>query len=76
VETTGDFVMRVNDDRQGFEPGNRVEIFSASDDLPRRTVQKVPFGPYRVVKCDPVLVHGTPKLDLTLRKLRRPQRAS
>ena len=63
--------MRVNDDQQGFEPGDRIEIFQAGDDSPSRTVEKVPFGPYRVIRCDPVVVYGSPKLDLTVRKLRR-----
>jgi hypothetical protein len=67
----GDIVVRVNDDRCGFEPGMRVELFRVAGDLVGRTMQKAPFGPYRIVECRPVLVLGAPKLDVTLRKLRR-----
>ncbi len=69
--SASDIVVRVNDTRSGFEPGMRVELFQETDEPVGRTLQKAPFGPYRIIQCRPVTVYGAPKLDLTLRKLRR-----
>lgn len=68
---SGDFVLRVVDDGQLFEPDMAVEIFQAGDNVPGRRLEKSPHGPYRVVLCQPTFVNGTSWLDVTLRKIRR-----
>jgi len=69
--SNGDFVVRVSDERQGFEPGMRVEIFPSTTDSRGRSLQRAPFGPYRIVDCTPLDAYGAAWLDVTLRKLRR-----
>jgi hypothetical protein len=69
--SAADIVVRIRDDQRGFEPGKRAEIFRSTDDQPGRTVQTVPHGPYRIIKCEQVTVLGAPRLDVTLRKIRR-----
>ena len=66
-----DFVLRVHDDQQGFEPGMRVEIFQVAGDLPGRLLKKAPFGPYRIIECVRVPVNDAAWVDITLRRLRR-----
>ena len=69
--SNGDFVVRVRDERQGFAPGMRVEIFPSTADSQGRRLERAPFGPYRIVDCTSLVAHGAAKLDVTLRKLRR-----
>jgi len=66
----GDFVLRVKDDEHGFEPGMRVEMFRPTD-AGRRTREKAPFGPYRIIQCTQVMANGTAWVDISLRKIRR-----
>ena len=68
---TADVVVRVIDEDQRFEPDMRVELFQETGRAPGRKLEKSPFGPYRIIRCERVTVHGASCWDVTIRKLRR-----